>query len=105
MKISPDPCFSPRSGLVSLRSCEQATGWGSMGSRITSIERLMLEEDSITSSMRSPELRMATTCREETIIEAPAERLVVVVVVVVLVMVVDHRWWSSMEGRREEGHI
>ena len=88
---------------MSLRSCEQATGWGSMGSRITSIERLMLEADSITSSMRSPELRMATTCREETIIEAPTERLVVVVVV--LAMVVDHRWWSSMEGRREGGRI
>ena len=95
--------FHPRSGPVSLRSYEQATGWGSMGSRITSIERLMLEADSITSSMRSPELRMATTCREETNREAPTERLVVVVVV--LAMVVDHRWWSSMEGRREGGHI
>ena len=73
-----------------------------MGSRTTSIERLMLEADSITSSMRSPELRMATTCREETIIEAPAERLVVVVVVV-LAMVVDRRWWRSMAGRREGG--
>ena len=93
--------FHPRSGPVSLRSCEQATGWGSMGSRITSIERLMLEADSITSSMRSPELRMATTCREETIIEAPTERLVLVVAV--LAMVVDHRWWSSMAGRREGG--
>ena len=75
-----------------------------MGSRITSIERLMLEADSITSSMRSPELRMATTCREETIIEAPTKRLVGGVVVG-LAMVVDHRWWSSMEGRREGGHI
>ena len=94
--------FHPRSGPASLRSCEQATGWGSMGSRTTSIEHLILEADSITSSMRSPELRMATTCREETIIEAPAERLVVVVV---LAMVGDHRWWSSMGGRREGGRI
>ena len=96
--------FHPRSGPVSLRSCEQATGWGSMGSRITSIERLMLEADSITSSMRSPELRMATTCREETNREAPTERLVVVGVGG-LAMVVDHRWWSSIEGRREGGRI
>ena len=93
--------FHPRSGLGSLRSCEQATGWGSMGSRTTSIERPILEADSITSSMRSPGLRMATTCREETIIEAPAERLVVVLV---LAMVGDHRWWSSMGGRRVGGH-
>ena len=74
-----------------------------MGSRTTSIERLILEADSITSSMRSPELRMATTCREETIIEAQTERLVVVVAV--LAMVGDHRWWSSMGGRRVGGHI
>ena len=95
--------FHPRSGPASLRSYEQATGWGSMESRITSIERLILEADSITSSMRSPELRMATTCLEETIIEAPAERLAVVVAV--LAMVGDHRWWSSMGGRRVGGHI
>ena len=93
--------FHPRSGPASLRSCEQATGWGSMGSRTTSIERLILEADSITSSMRSPGLRVATTCREETIIESPVERLVVAVAV--LAMVVDHRWWSSMGGRREGG--